>query len=241
MKAMVFAAGFGTRLGELTANRPKCLVEAGGTTILELVIERLKQAGVNEIVINLHYLGEQIKAFVESKAGFGLRVHFSEEPKILGTGGGLKQAAQFFRDDPYFLVHNSDVYSELDLTQLIAAHRGTEAVATLAMMSRPTERALLFDQAGKLVGYQSGKQGECKTVRECSNPLALGFSGIQVCSPRIFNFMANEQGEFSTIRAYMNAAASGEAVLAYRMEQAYWIDMGTPERLAELRARLAQR
>lgn len=240
MKAMVLAAGFGTRLGELTANRPKCLVEAGGRTILELVIDRLKHAGVTEIVINLHYLGEQIKAYVESKARFGLRVHFSEERKILGTGGGLKQAAHFFRDEPCFLVHNSDVYSDLDLNEVIAAHRKQEPVATLAVMSRPTERALLFDQSSVLVGYQGSKQGDYKTVRECAAPLALGFSGIQVCSPRIFNFMQHEQGDFSTIRAYMNAAASGEAVLAYRMEQAYWIDMGTPERLAELRARLGQ-
>lgn len=239
MKAMVFAAGFGTRLAAVTQGTPKCLVEVAGVTMLERVVEHLKSHGVDEVVINLHYLGEQIKRAVAAQDNFGITVHFSEELEILGTGGGLKKAERFFEKEECFFVHNSDVYSELPLGALVAQHRASNAVATLAVMDRPTDRALLFDAAGELLGYENNKVGERVMVREESAAQALGFSGIQVCSPRIFDHMRAETGQFSTIRAFMNAAKAGASVQAYRMEGAYWIDMGTPDRLEELRRYLA--
>ena len=124
MKAMVLAAGRGTRLKPLTDTRPKALVEVGGVTLLELTLRRLAAAGVTEAIINLHHLGEQIPAFIEAHGLFGLRhIEYSPEPELLDTGGGLKEAAWFFGDGRAFLVHNVDVLSDIDLRALAAEHR----------------------------------------------------------------------------------------------------------------------
>ena len=235
MKAMIFAAGFGMRLSSVTQGSPKCLVEVAGAAMLERVVERLKSAGTKEVVINLHYRGEQIQKFVAGRNNFGIKVHFTEEAEILGTGGGLKNADYFFKDEDCFFVHNSDVYSELSLEELAAQHKASDAVATLAVMERPTDRALLFDSSGKLVGYENKGSGD-RVVARASNDLhPLGFSGIQICSSRIFEYMRGENGAFSTIRAYLKAVKSGATIEAFRMEGTYWVDMGTPERLEELR------
>jgi hypothetical protein len=139
MKAMVFAAGRGTRLKPLTDTRPKALVEVGGVTLLELTLRRLAAAGVVEAIVNLHHFGEQIPAFIEKHGRFGLRrIEYSAEPELLDTGGGLKQAAWFFDDGRSFLVHNVDVLSDIDLHALAAEHSRTGALATLAAMPRPT-------------------------------------------------------------------------------------------------------
>ncbi len=238
MKAMVFAAGFGSRLKAITETLPKCLVEVAGKTMLEHVVDRLKVAGVSEIVINLHYRGEQIRSYVTSRNSFGITVHFSDESEILGTGGGLKKAARYFEGEDCFIVHNSDVYSDVDLGSMVAAHRKAAAVATLGVMSRPSDRVLLFDESGDLLGYQNKKEGNRSVVRESAAQTGLGFSGIQVCSPSVFDFMEDETGQFSTIRIFMKAAKAGKAVRLFRMDDSYWIDMGTPERLEELRRRL---
>jgi NDP-sugar pyrophosphorylase family protein len=235
MKAMVFAAGFGTRLSTVTQGSPKCLVEVAGIAMLERVVEGLKSAGVKEVVINLHYRPEQIREFVSGRRNFGIKVHFTEEAEILGTGGGLKNAEDFFKDEECFFIHNSDVYSEISLEALAAQHQASEAVATLAVVERPTDRALLFDSSGKLVGYENKGSGERVVARVSTDLHPLGFSGIQVCSSRIFEYMRGESGTFSTIRAYLNAVKSGALVEAFRMEGAYWVDMGTPDRLEELR------
>ncbi|NDC38894.1 MAG: hypothetical protein EBZ48_12730 [Proteobacteria bacterium] len=202
------------------------------------VVERLKAAGVSEVIINLHHRGEEIKAFVSKRGSFGITVHFSEEASLLGTGGGLKQAADFLKNEPYFFVHNSDVYSEISLQGMLAQHQASAAVATLAVMARPTDRALLFDLNGEFLGYENKKAGERVMARQGSSSAAFGFSGIQVCSPRLFQYMQGETGEFSTIRVYMNAARAGDSVRAFLVERDYWIDMGTPQRLEELRKRL---
>ena len=157
MKAMVFAAGRGTRLRPLTDTRPKALVEVAGRTLLEHVLRRLVEAGVTEVIINLHHLRRaDFPPFLEKHDRFGLRrVAYSEEPVLLDTGGGLKQAAWFFDDGNPFLVHNVDVLSDIDLGALLVAHRQSAALATLAVMARPTARPLYFDAAGRLVGRRS--------------------------------------------------------------------------------------
>ncbi len=237
MKAMVFAAGFGTRMGELSKTTPKCLVEVGGKTMLEHVIERLKSFGVGEVVINLHHLADKVREFVESRNRFRITIHFSHENEILGTGGGLKAARKFFDGDEAFFVHNADIYSEIDLGKLLEYHREKKPVATLAVMTRETTRPLLFDSANRLIGWQSKENSSGEMLQSAGSVIPRAFTGIQVVSDRIFHHMQNEQGQFSTIRAFLNAAREGESVLAYDVGAQFWLDMGTIAKLEELKSR----
>lgn len=236
MKAMVLAAGFGTRLGEAGRTTPKCLMRAGGKALLEYVIDSLRRAGVSEVVINLHHLGDQIERFVADRSSFGMRVHFSREPVILGTGGGIKHARKLLDGDDCFLVHNADVYCELDLAALAAAHRASGALATLAVMERPGTRQLLFDDRGMLCGWESRENNEPSLIGSPAAVRRRAFSGIHVLSRQIFDFMESENGEFSIIRSYIAAARVQRPVREFDMSAAYWLDAGTPERLAELDA-----
>jgi len=156
MKAMILAAGLGTRLRPLTDNIPKALVELNGRTLLEIAIERLKSFGVTEIIVNVHHHAEKIAAFLHSKNNFGIRVELSrEDDLLLDTGGGLKKAAWFFQEensDEPFLLHNVDVLSTIDVRQMLEAHRNASALASLAVQERPSSRQLLFDQNNLLAG-----------------------------------------------------------------------------------------
>jgi MurNAc alpha-1-phosphate uridylyltransferase len=236
MKAMILAAGFGTRLGQITQHTPKCLVSIGGNqTILEHVVQQLKQVGVQEIVINLHYLADQVRDFVRSHNSFGITVSFSSEETILGTGGGIKHAQRLLEGGESFIIHNGDVFSELNLSSLVAYHHQHSAIATLAVMQRPTSRALIFSKTGALIGKQTAKGDECIAAGE--GPQRLAFSGIQVITQQFFKYLERYTGEFSSITAYLEAAKCEERVLAYDMGDTYWMDMGQPERLEELRVR----
>jgi len=240
MKAMILAAGYGKRLGELTQATPKCLIPAGHKTMLEYVVDNLKSAGVDEIIINLHYLGDQIRKFVEIRNGFDIPVHFSDELTILGTGGGVKYAKKLLGTDEPFFLHNGDIYSEINLQALWNAHLSCPpAVATVAVMNRKTSRPLIFGGNGCLVGWES-KENNVGSVIESSNEnQKLAFSGIQVISPKLFDYIDADEGEFSIIASYMRAARAGECIQGFRVDDQYWIDMGTPEKLAELRQRVA--
>lgn len=234
MKALVLAAGYGSRLGELTKDRPKCLMEAGGRTLLQHVLEKLSRAGVNEVVINLFYLGEVIEEFVAHHNGFGMKVHYSREEELLGTGGALKYARKFLEGEEPFIVHNSDVYSDIDLTRLVADHRSADALATLAVLKRDTTRHLLFDQTGYLAGWENADEHTTQVVGGEADLDPLGFSGIQVVSPKIFPYMDIFQYPFSIIAVYMHAVQRGERVLGARFDGNYWIDIGRPKQLKEL-------
>ena len=234
MKAMVFAAGRGIRLQPLTDTRPKALVEVAGRTLLEHVVRRLVDAGVTEVIINLHHLGGQIPPFLEKHNLFGLRrVAYSQEPALLDTGGGLKQAAWFFDDGNPFLVHNADVLSDIDLGGLLEAHRRSQALATLAVLDRPTERPLYFDADGRLVGRHTSGKGDEFVSAPHGKPVSLGFCGIQAMSPDIFGKMS-EPGAFPLAEAYLRLASAGEKILAHRVDGAKWRDCGRPEDLRPL-------
>ena len=238
MKAMVFAAGYGSRLGELTKNIPKCLVEAGGKTMLQHVLERLARGGVTDVVINLYHLGDKIKLHLKEHENFGLNITLSEEANLLGTGGGLKNVEEYFKGEESFIVHNSDVYSDLDIADLVKFHRENKPLATLAMMDRETDRYLLFDEKNNLSGWENVREGTGETFGGATAMTSLAFSGIQILSNEIFNYFREDTGQFSTMRGFMRAAREGQKIMAYRMDKFYWIDMGTPERLSELQALL---
>lgn len=234
MKAMILAAGRGTRLQSLTANRPKALVEVGGVALLEHVARRLAAAGVTEVVINLHHCGDQIPPFVESRGRFGLRrVEYSPEPELLDTGGGLKKAADFFDDGRPFLVHNVDVLSDIDLAALLRAHAASGALATLAAKARPTARPLLFDSDGSLVGRVSADHVDTLVRPPKGDPAALGYCGIQAVSPALFRRMT-ETGAFSIVDCYLRLAARGAAIRVHRVDGAAWRDCGRPADLRPL-------
>ena len=198
MKAMVFAAGLGTRLGKLTADQPKALVEVGGEALLSIVLNRLREAGVLDVIVNVHHHAGLVERFIEESDGFGLNIKFSHEEELLDTGGGLKNAAWFFDDGRPFLVHNVDVLSDIDLAAMIRAHVGFSALATLAAKDRPTERALLFDQSGTLRGRVVSDVNEMVS-KPIGSVERLGFCGIHVISPELFALMT-ESGVFSIQR-----------------------------------------
>jgi NDP-sugar pyrophosphorylase family protein len=234
MKAMVFAAGLGTRLRPLTDSRPKALVDVGGCTLLELTIKRLQAFGISEVIVNVHHFADVMIEYLKEKNNFGIRIEVSREDLLLDTGGGLKKASWFFREsgnDEPFIVHNVDVISNIDLQRLLDSHNATRALATLAVQQRSTSRYLLFNDDLQLCGRRAGRGGEPEIVRPAPHLEALAFSGIHVLSPRIFDLL-DEDGAFSIIPAYLRLGASGEAIRGFRADQYYWRDVGRPEHLA---------
>jgi NDP-sugar pyrophosphorylase family protein len=235
MKAMVLAAGLGTRLRPLTDDRPKALVTVAGRTMLEIALEKLRAFGVDAAIVNAHHFAEQIVAYLQANGNFGMRIEVSREETLLDTGGGLKQAGWFFAgEDEPFLVHNVDVVSGIDLGRMVEQHRASGALATLAVQARATSRALRFDAEGRLrgrmeAGLVSGGpvSGRPVTGRET----AVGFCGIHVVSPRLLGRMT-EPGAFSIIDCYLRLAAEGERVLAFRADGVVWRDLGTAENVA---------
>jgi len=225
MKAMILAAGLGTRLRPLTDDRPKALVEVAGRTLLEICLERLRGFGVSEVIVNTHHFADMVQTYLEAHGNFGTRIEISREETLLDTGGGLKQAAWFFGDDEPFLVHNVDVMSSIDLGAMVRFHRKRGALATLAVQERKSSRYLVFDEDGVLCGRETG------LVRECGKTTALAFAGIHVVSPRIFSEMT-ETGAFSIIDAYLRLAGAGERIVAFRADGSAWRDLGRPESIA---------
>jgi NDP-sugar pyrophosphorylase family protein len=233
MKAMVLAAGLGTRLRPLTSDRPKALVTVAGRTMLEIVLARLRAAGVTEVVVNAHHFADQIEGFLKSREDFGMRIEISREAELLDTGGGIKNAAWFFledgpdRDAP-FIVHNVDVISTIDLALMMRAHVQSNALATLAVAARESSRQLIFDQDGLLCGRRAGRDAQPEIVKPAQQTHQFAFSGIHVISPRIFALL-HESGAFSIIDAYLRLAAEGEKIAAFRADEYYWRDLGKPE------------
>jgi NDP-sugar pyrophosphorylase family protein len=237
MKAMVLAAGLGTRLRPLTDDRPKALVEVAGRTMLEITLSRLRASGVHDVIVNVHHFADKIAEFLAANDNFGMHVEISREPTLLDTGGGLKKVAHFFlRDsslvDEPFLLHNVDVISTIDLERMVRTHTASQALATLAVQHRGTTRYLLFDEMLELCGRHSGRDLSDLIVRPANQTHAFGFCGIHVISPRIFSLLA-EEGAFSIIDSYLRLAAEGQRIVASPEDKSYWRDLGTSESVAQ--------
>lgn len=230
MKAMVLAAGLGTRLRPLTNDRPKALVEVAGKTLLEITLARLREFGIREVIVNAHHFAGMFVEFLNAHDNFGMRVEVSHEELLLDTGGGLKKAEWFFKDDDEpFVLHNVDVLSAIDLRKMAESHRESGSLATLAVQDRKTSRYLLFDDHLQLCGRRTGQE---EIVRSAAALTPLAFSGIHILSPRIFPFMKDE-GVFSIIDVYLRLAGDGERVSGFRADQYYWRDLGKPGDLAK--------
>ena len=231
MKAMILAAGLGTRLRPHTDDRPKALVEVAGRPMLEWVVSRLAGHGFTDIIINAHHFAEQVEAFVDSFDRPGISLTVSVEEEILGTGGGVRKAAWFFGDEP-FLVHNVDVMTDLELSALMKAHRASDAMVTVAVKARKSSRHLLLDKLDRVWGWKSDVTGETLLVPQPSqDPLIpVPFMGVYAMSPVVLGWM-EEQGPFSIISFFMEIAAGGSVIQAYRANDARWADLGSRERI----------
>lgn len=237
---MILAAGAGSRLRPLTETTPKALIEVGGVTMLERIARRLIAAGADRLIVNVHHHSGQIARFAARLASsLGIEIAIShEEERPLDTGGALMHAAPLFRRDRQFFLHNVDIITDLDLRALAETHRGTGALATLAVNHRETSRTLLFDERG-LYGRTDERKGATETVRHpVGRNERIAFAGVHAVSPGILAAIT-ERGAFSILDAYLRLAAAGHSILPYDVSDASWLEIGTPERLAKARLEIA--
>lgn len=231
MKAMILAAGLGTRLYPLTIDRPKALVECNGHTLLEYGIMKLKYFGFSEIVINVHHFSNTIIDFVATH-DFGIPISISDETsQLLDTGGGLLQAKKFLDGEEPFLICNVDVISSIDFSKMMQYHIQQKALATLAVSKRDTSRYLLFDEKNQLCAWENRLKNEKIVVRESKHCTPLAFSGIQIINPEIFQHIT-ETGVFPIVDLYLRLAKN-YSILAYNHTGDFWLDIGKYEELEE--------
>jgi NDP-sugar pyrophosphorylase family protein len=228
---MILAAGLGTRLRPLTDRTPKPLIPVGGVPMLERVARRLVAAGADRLIVNTSHLAHQVERFLRERDGFGVAWHLSPEPETpLETGGAILAAEALFRKDAPFFLHNGDILTDLPLGAMYRAHVLSRALATMAVMERPTQRHLLFDDRG-LLGRTDASKGVDLRVREPVGEVrTIAFAGVHVISPRIFDLLT-ERGAFSILDPYLRLAERGEVILPFRVDDYTWIDIGRPEQL----------
>jgi NDP-sugar pyrophosphorylase family protein len=237
MKAMILAAGLGTRLRPITDDRPKALVEIDGRTLLEIVLARLRTFGIHEVIINAHHFADKLVDYLKANDMFGMTIEVSREDILLDTGGGIKKAAHFFlaenpESEEPILVHNVDVISTIDLARMAQVHTTNKALATLAVQDRETSRYLLFDERLHLCGRRVGRDAPLEMVRPSRHVQSLAFTGIHIVSPRLFKKLT-EQGVFSVITSYLRLAGQGETIHGFRADEYYWRDLGRPDDLKQ--------
>ena len=210
-QAMIFAAGLGTRLRPMTDTMPKALVKVGGEPLLWHVVTKLKAAGFQRIVINVHHFAEQIVSYLAANGNFGIDIRISDETQmLLETGGGIKKAAPLFCQESPILIHNVDILSNIDLADLY--NKSQDNDATLLVSQRDTSRYLVFADDMQLAGWKNIKTGETKgpiaSLPPNSSPHTFtqyAFSGIHVFSPRLFPLMTEWQEKFGIIDFYLKA------------------------------------
>jgi NDP-sugar pyrophosphorylase family protein len=229
MKAMILAAGFGTRLKPFTDAHPKALATVNDKTILQRNIEYLSSFGIKKIVINVHHFANQITEFIRKNNGFGSEISFSDETdEVLETGGGIKKASSFFKEeDEPFVVMNVDILTDMNLEKMIVQHKKEKPLATLAVTSRKTSRYFLFDELDHLVGWENVKTGEQKMSRQTNKYWQKAFSGIHIISPEIFDLI-KMQGKFSMVDVYLELAKTND-ITAFDHNNSKFIDVGKPE------------
>lgn len=244
MKAMIFAAGLGTRLRPLTDTMPKALIPVAGTPMLQRVILRMIAAGFDDITINVHHFASMIVNFLRRNNNFGISIHISDESDLLlDTGGGILHARQWLDGTEPILVHNADILTDLDLSGIYRHHIDSHADATLLVDRRNTSRYLLFDSNNRLCGWTNTATGEFRPDgfrydSQLHTPLAFG--GVHVISPSIFLSLAefSDNPVFSIIPYYLSAADS-KRIIGYTPTTPYsWHDIGKPSSLAAANASL---
>lgn len=229
MKAMILAAGLGTRLKPFTDKHPKALAIVNGKTILQRNIEYLASFGISEVIVNVHHFADQIIDLIKTNDGFGSVITFSDETnEVLETGGGIKKAAWFFENDNEpFVVMNVDILTDMNLEHMMLQHKKNNPLATLAVTTRETSRYFLFDELNHLCGWTNEKTGERKVSRESKSCIKKAFSGIHIISPEIFTLIKME-GKFSMVDVYLELAKTHN-IAAFDHSDSKFIDVGKPE------------
>lgn len=233
MKAMIFAAGLGKRLGTITESIPKALVDIHGKTALQRAVEKCSSSGFDQIIINVHHFAGMVEEEVRrlNKMGFNISVS-DERDGLLENGGGLFKARDFFDSQP-FLLYNVDIVSDLDLKALYRLHLEKKGLATLAVRHRPGKRFLLIDNQGQLRGWRNISTGEQILAGVKDEGLSeIAFSSMHIVEPEIFNYMS--AGKYSMIDLYLRLA-SDHNIFTLKHDEGYWIDIGTPESLEQVR------
>ena len=233
MKAMILAAGKGTRLGKITESVPKALVQINGKSALQIAVEKCTLAGFAEIIVNVHHFAEKVEAEVDKLNSAGFHISVSDERiQLLETGGGLYKARKFFDNEP-FLLYNTDIITDINLNELLKFHFSQNGLATLAVRSRSGNRYLLTDTDGRLCGWINKASGEKIVTCEDNVQLCeIAFSGIHIIDPEIFSFM--NDGVYSMTAVYLQLAAKHK-IFTFRHDSGYWFDIGTPENLNKIR------
>lgn len=234
MKAMIFAAGLGTRLGEISRERPKALVDINGKTALRIAVENLTKYGFDDILVNLHHHPALMMEEIEKLRTDGFKITVSDESEeLLDTGGGLYKAQSFFTDGS-FVCYNVDIFTDLNIKSLYDHHVAVGALATLAVRHRPGNRFLLVDRHGRVRGWcNNATKEEILTVDSRKGLEEIAFSGIQVLSPAIFGMMP--AGIYSMISLLLMVA--GKNVISSLLhDEGYWFDCGTPQNLEKIRS-----
>ncbi len=227
-KAMILAAGLGTRLKPFTDKHPKALAMVNGKPLLQRNIEYLQANGIYDIVINTHHFAEQVEEAVVQNKGWGSTVTISYEADVLETGGGLKVAQPFLRNEEDFVLMNADVLTNMPLHAMIDQHRKHKALATLAVSSRSTSRYLLFTPSNELCGWRNVSTGEVKIARSSDHYNELAFSGIHVINQRLFTLMESFSGKFSIIDVYLQLAKH-HSLQSFQHDDYTFVDVGKPE------------
>ena len=235
MNALILAAGLGTRLGELTSDRPKALVQVAGRTMLEHQLRRLSAAGFDRFVINIHHFAPKVKAILEEHQNFGLDIRLSDESDLLlDTGGGIRKAMRLFGNEQPVLVHNVDIFSSVDLKALYCGHVESGADATLVVAERSTSRYLYFDDSSMLRGWSNEKTGQVRSPYSDFDKTAFlprAFQGIHVVSRSLLPLLDEiAEPKFSITDFYVDNAAllRLRSVLS---DYNNWVDAGKPETL----------
>ncbi len=233
MKAFILAAGLGTRLKPITDSKPKALVELNGVPLIEHLLLKLISHGFNSVIINVHHYADQVIEFIKSKKSFGIEIEFSNESGLLlDTGGGLKNVKWFFNNNQPFLIHNVDIFSNIDLNDLNSYHTDNNSIATLAVQKRNASRYFLFDKEKNLCGWVNEKTGETKITRKASGELyRFAFSGIQIVEPEIFDYMLTHD-VFSLVDLYLSIA-SKHRITYFDHSNSIFVDLGKKENLIE--------
>lgn len=234
-KAMIFAAGTGSRLRPLTNQIPKALVPVAGVPLLERVICKLADADFYDITINIHHLGQQIIDFLQAKQNFGLHIHISDErTQLLDTGGGIRHARHFLDGNEPFLVHNVDILTDANINVLWDSHIRNGAEATLLTEHRKTSRYLLFDPTMHLRGWFNQSTQEIRPAGLTNTYESWAFDGIHVFSPSLFQRMEDARWEssFSIIDFYLHVCADS-FIQGCPIQATHWFDTGTPDTLAK--------
>ncbi len=237
MKAIIFAAGLGTRLRPLTDDRPKALVEVGGVAMLQRVITRLKHHGVTEIVINIHHFGGKIIDFLKQKNNFGVTIHISDERDLLlDTGGGILKARKWLDGEEPFIIHNADILTDFDLHKMVKQHIENDADATLLVADRKTARYFIINEENHLKGWTNISTGEVKPANRIiqESDKLRAFGGVHIVSPSIFNELERYSAEpkFSITPFYIDKCNSLKIMGYTPTEQYQWHDIGKIESIA---------